>query len=171
MTERSTENVATAKVHIRWAIQRDMPAVLTIDAAGYRTPWTEEEFLALLRRRNTIGMVAEIGDVIIGFMVYELKKSEILVSRFAVHPDFRRCLVGTAMSRKLADKLNPQRRNRVVTAVSEVDISSQLFLRAAGWRACRVERDGFAEDIDAYLFELRTPASIATCPISGAKTF
>ena len=78
------------RVHIRWMIRRDMPEVLAIEHAGFEFPWCEEEFLRVLRQRNCIGMVAELGERVVGFMIYELHKSKLNILDFAVHPEFRR---------------------------------------------------------------------------------
>jgi ribosomal-protein-alanine N-acetyltransferase len=58
-------------------IRRDMPEVLAIEHASFEYPWCEEEFLRVLRQRNCIGMVAEQGERIVGFMVYELHRNKI----------------------------------------------------------------------------------------------
>src|SRR3954451_20269262 len=60
---------AQVRVHIRWMIRRDMPEVLAIEHAGFEYPWCEEECLRVLRQRNCIGMVAEYGERVVGFMI------------------------------------------------------------------------------------------------------
>ena len=78
---------AQTRVHIRWMIRRDMPEVLAIEHGSYEYPWCEEEFLRVLRQRNCIGMVAELGERIVGFMIYELHRNKIHVLDFATHPE------------------------------------------------------------------------------------
>src|SRR5262245_38588077 len=76
------------RVHIRWMIRRDMPEVLTTEQQSFEFAWSEEDFLRCLRQRNCIGMVAEQGEKVIGFMIYELHKSKLHIMNFAVHPHF-----------------------------------------------------------------------------------
>src|SRR5262245_49541922 len=71
------------RVHIRWMIRRDMPEVLQIEQDSFDYSWTEEDFLRCLRQRNCIGMVAEAGERVVGFMIYELHKSKLHVLNFA----------------------------------------------------------------------------------------
>ena len=97
---------AQTRVHIRWMIRRDMPEVLAIEHASFEYPWCEEEFLRVLRQRNCIGMVAEYGERIVGFMIYELHRNKIHVLDFATHPEFRRRGVGRQMIAKLVGKLS-----------------------------------------------------------------
>ena len=77
---------AQVRVHIRWMIRRDMPEVLAIEHASFDFPWCEEEFLRVLRQRNCIGMVAEVGEQVVGFMIYELHKNKLHVLDFATPP-------------------------------------------------------------------------------------
>ena len=91
---------AQTRVHIRWMIRRDMPEVLAIEHANFEYPWCEEEFLRVLRQRNCIGMVAEHGERIVGFMIYELHRNKIHVLDFSTHAEFCRRGVGRQMIAK-----------------------------------------------------------------------
>ena len=140
------------RVHIRWMIRRDMPEVLAIEHAGFDFPWSEEEFLRVLRQRNCIGMVAELGERVVGFMIYELHKSKLNILDFAVHPEFRRQGVATQMVEKLAGKLSSHRRTRIILHVRETNLPAQVFFRAQGFKASEVVREHFADTSeDAYL--------------------
>ncbi len=143
---------AQTRVHIRWMIRRDMPEVLAIEHASFEYPWCEEEFLRVLRQRNCIGMVAEYGERIVGFMIYELHRNKIHVLDFATHPEFRRSGVGRQMIVKLVGKLSAQRRNRIALYVRETNLAAQLFYRVNGFRAAEVVREHFLDTgEDAYL--------------------
>jgi ribosomal-protein-alanine N-acetyltransferase len=150
------------RVHIRWMIRRDMPEVLAIEHASHEFPWCEEEFLRVLRQRNCIGMVAEHGDRVVGFMIYELHKVKLHVLNFAVHPEYRRQGVGHQMVAKLVGKLSGHRRTRIVLHVRETNLPAQLFYRVEGFRASEVVR-GFYEDTgeDAYLMQYYYDESMA----------
>jgi ribosomal-protein-alanine N-acetyltransferase len=144
------------RVHIRWMIRRDMPEVLATEAESFEFPWTEEDFLRCLRQRNCIGMVAELGEKVIGFMIYELHKNKLHILNFAVHPDYRRSRVGAQMTAKLIGKLSSHRRTRITLEVRETNLVAQLFFRAQGFRAVRVMRNFFEDSgEDAYLLQYR----------------
>ena len=143
---------AQTRVHIRWMIRRDMPEVLAIEHASFEHPWSEEEFLRVLRQRNCIGMVAEHGEQIVGFMIYELHRNKIHILDFAAHPDFRRMSVGRQMISKLVGKLSTQRRNRIGLMIRETNLPAQLFFRALSFRASEVAREHFQDTgEDAYV--------------------
>jgi ribosomal-protein-alanine N-acetyltransferase len=148
------------QVHIRWMIRRDMAEVLEIENASFEFPWSEEDFIRCLRQRNCIGMVAERGDRVAGFMIYELHRSRLHVLNFAVASAFRRQGVGSQMIGKLVGKLSAQRRTRVTLEVRETNLAAQVFFRSQGFRAVSVLRDYYEDTTeDAYLMQYRYQAA------------
>ena len=144
------------RVHIRWMIRRDMPEVLQIEQDSFDYSWTEEDFLRCLRQRNCIGMVAEHGEKVVGFMIYELHKNKLHILNFAVSPHCRRMGVGNQMTAKLVSKLSSHRRTRITLEVRETNLAAQLFFRSQNFKAVRVLR-AFYEDSgeDAFLMQYR----------------
>jgi [ribosomal protein S18]-alanine N-acetyltransferase len=142
------------RVHIRWMIRRDMPEVLHTEQGAFEYAWTEEDFLRCLRQRNCIGMVAEQGEKVVGFMIYELHKSKLHILNFAVTGGYRRAGVGAQMVSKLISKLSSHRRTRITLEVRETNLSAQLFFRSQGFRAMRVLR-GYYEDSGEDAFQMQ----------------
>ncbi|TWT88495.1 ribosomal-protein-alanine N-acetyltransferase [Pseudobythopirellula maris] len=143
------------RVHIRWMIRRDMTEVLDIERLSFEFPWLEEDFIRSLRQRNCIGMVAEQGDRVVGFMIYELHKTRLHLLNFAVAPNVRRRAVGDQMIRKLVGKLSSQRRTKITLEVRETNLDAQLFFRQSGFVAVDVLRDYYDDSPeDAYLMQL-----------------
>jgi ribosomal-protein-alanine N-acetyltransferase len=137
-------------------IRRDMAEVLDIESECFEFPWCEEDFVRCLQQRNCIGMVAEQGDEVVGFMIYELDKNEIHVLNFAVAPGQQRRSVGTQMVEKLASKLSHQRRTRITLEVRETNLAAQLFFRNRKFQAISVERNFYDDTVeDAYVMEYR----------------
>jgi len=156
------------RVHIRWMIRRDMPEVLHIEQESFEFPWSEEDFLRCLQQRNCIGMVAEHQEHVVGFMIYELQKTQLHVLNFAVQKPYRRRSVGSQMMTKLVSKLSSQRRSQILLEVRETNLSAQLFFREQGFRATTVLR-AYYEDSpeDAYLMKYHfRPASVPVLPFN-----
>lgn len=135
-------------------IRRDMPEVLAIESAAVDFPWSEENFLDHLRQRNCIGMVAELGESIVGYMIYELHKHKLYVLNLAVHAEFRRQGVGSQMTDKLYGKLTSHRRRRVAIHLRESNLPAQLFFSSQQYRAVEVVREYF-RDTDEAAFLLQ----------------
>src|SRR5947208_3372161 len=144
------------RVHIRWMIRRDMPEVLQTEQESFEYAWTEEDFLRCLRQRNCIGMVAEQGEKVVGFMIYELHKSKLHILNFAVHPNCRRLGVGAQLVQKLISKLSTHRHTRITLEVRETNLVAQLFFQKQGFKAVRVLRS-YYEDTgeDAFLMQYK----------------
>jgi len=148
-------------VQIRWMIRRDMPEVLKIENESFEFNWTEEDFLACLRQRNCIGMVAEHEGRVVGFMIYELHKTKLHILNFAVAGPFRRLAVGSQMIEKLINKLSQQRRQEIVLEVRETNLAAQLFYHSQGFRAVQVLRSHYADSAeDAYVMQYRLDADV-----------
>ena len=143
-------------IHVRWMIRRDMTEVLSIEREAFEFPWSDEDFTRCLRQRNCIGMVAEIADSVVAFMIYELHRARLHMINFAVARSHRRLGIGRHMLQKLCGKLTPDRRSRVVLEVRETNLPAQLFFRSLGFRATSVLKDFYQDTTeDAYLMEYR----------------
>ena len=157
-TYRESELMVDAKVFIRWMIRRDMPEVLRIESESYVDCWAEEDFINALRCRNNIGMGIEVEDVVVGFFIYEIARTQLTVLNFAVRPDCQRRGIGTAGVNKLKSKLSKERRSKIVLQVRESNLSAQMFFRSQGFKATSLERNAYSDfygDEDAYRFEYR----------------
>jgi ribosomal-protein-alanine N-acetyltransferase len=135
-------------------IRRDMAEVLEVEQEAFEFPWSDEDFTRCMRQRNCIGMVAEMADSVVAFMIYELHRSRLHVLNFAVRRSHRRLGIGTQMMEKLTGKLTPERRSRIVLEVRERNLPAQLFFRSLGYRAISVLKDFYQDTTeDAYLMQ------------------
>lgn len=143
-------------VLVRYWERKHTPSVLAIENANFQFPWSEDDFVRCLKQRNCIGMVAEHGDKVVGFIVYELHRNRLHILNTAVHASCQRRGIATAMVRHLVGKLSPQRRNRIMLEIRETNLDAQLFFKAMGFRAISLLRD-FYEDTteDACLMQFR----------------
>ena len=159
------------RVHIRWMIRRDMPEVLAIEHAGFEFPWCEEEFLRVLRQRNCIGMVAELGERVVGFMIYELHKNKLVVLDLATNAEFARQGVGRQMVSKLVGKLSSHRRTKIVLHVRETNLNAQHFFHKQGFRALEVVREHYGDtNEDAYVMQYLLDHSVEEESLAGSRT-
>lgn len=148
------------RVQISWMIRRNMPEILHIEQQSFKNPWTEEDFLKCLRQRNHIGMVAEHGEKVISFMIYELHNAKLHILDFAVHPDNRDRGIGRQMVAKLIGKLSSHYWTRITLDIRETNTGGQLFFRKQGFLARKV-LPNYYEDTgeDAFLMEYRMPGT------------
>jgi [ribosomal protein S18]-alanine N-acetyltransferase len=163
----ATSEQERLQLHVRWMIRRDMAEVLEVEQEAFEFPWSDEDFTRCMRQRNCIGMVAEMADSVVAFMIYELHRSRLHVLNFAVRRSHRRLGIGTQMMEKLTGKLTPERRSRIVLEVRERNLPAQLFFRSLGYRAISVLKDFYQDTTeDAYLMQYAlTSAAIEELPV------
>lgn len=149
------------KVHVRWMIRRDMTSVIDIDGRANAAPWTENDFLGHLRKRNVIGMVAERGDRILGYVVYRLHRDSVEILRLSVDPEFIGKGIGAQVVGKLKGKLSENRRTTIHVEMRETNTGGLLFLRNQGFRAVGMTRgwyDDTGEDMIQMQYNIMTDA-------------
>ena len=149
------------RLRVRWMIRRDIPEVLAIERERFEFPWFEEDFSLCLRQRNCTGIVAEVGDRVVGFAVYELNRLQLRILNFAVSSEFRKQGVGRQMVNWLSDGPHCHRIKTIVLDVRETNLGGQLFFRSMGFRAIAVVVDYYndsAEDCYAMEYECRVNA-------------
>ena len=150
----ATTEADRLRIQLRWMIRRDMPEVLAIEQEAFEFPWSDEDFTRCLRQRNCIGRVAEVGDSVVAFMIYELHRTRLHVLNFAVRRSHRRLGIGTQMMGKLFAKLSVERRDRILLEVRERNLPAQVFFRSLGYRAITVLKDFYEDSTeDAYLMQ------------------
>lgn len=145
------------KVSIDWWKRCHMKQVLELErlAHGKRAE-SEEYFLELLREDTVIGCVALKAGEVVGFMIYELFKNRIDIIHFEVHPEWRRCSIGTQMFRNLIIKCQAKGRTAITWKVSDRNLIVQLFLRQIGAKCTKLIRNFFENTgDDALLFEYK----------------
>jgi len=139
-------------------IRRDMLEVLQIERAAFDYPWGVEDFVRSLHRRNCIGQVAEVEEQVVGFMLYELMRTRIILLNMAVRRDQQRRGVGGQLIEALKKKLSKERRSAIVLEVGERNLAGQLFFCQQGFVCDKILREPWpAEygDQDAYRFVFR----------------
>jgi len=141
------------KLLVRWMIRRDVPETMAINSLSFDNPWQDEAELVdnYLKRRNTIGMVAELDGRIVGYCVYSLYKQHIQIESMAVHPAYRELGLGRVLVERLFGKLSRQRRDRVCVDVRESDLPAQTFFRHLDFLAYNIRHGHFRDTgEDAY---------------------
>lgn len=141
---------------VRWAIRRDMTSMLAIESESFDDPWNEDNFIAQLRQRNSIALVAETkDDRVVGYVIYELMKNRIDIVNLAAGSEFRRAGVATRLVDALKQKLSPERRVRLSLEIRESNLVGQLFFKSCGFLANRIVKDHWDTGEDGYVMQYR----------------
>lgn len=142
-------------MNIRWALRRDISSIISIEQKQFDIPWAEEDFVSHLREKDTIGLVVEINDIIVGYVVYELKPQYYEILNLAVHPEYLRQTIGTQLIDKLKGKMSINSRKRIIMHLSDANLGGHLFLQKCGFTAT-VLRNYYSDyKTDGYKFTYR----------------
>lgn len=140
-------------MNVRWLIRSDMPQVLDIENSNSYIPWDDDQFINFLSQRNGIGLVVELDDRVVGYMLYELHSTNLYLVKFAAKVCDENEKILQAMFNQMRSKLSPDRRTKLRIDVLETDLSTQLFLKSQGFYATNVLQDYFPNGRDAYSME------------------
>ena len=135
---------------IRQAKDADMPSILTIEQDSFVEPRRQSEFDS---HQNSLGMVAEHDNQVVGFVVYEIRLGKIRVLDIAVADVFRRQSVGTHLIDALIAQLCPGKPRSIVFITAETNASAIAFVGKLGFRSTKVLRGHFNNQEDAIRFE------------------
>lgn len=132
--------------------RRHYADVIRISADSYDEPWTEDQLATLLKQRTIIGLVYEVNQQVVGYIIYELYKGSLTILNIAVDPRFRRKGIGTLLLNRLKEKLRVLGRQFLDIDSSETCLSAHLFLKYNGFKAVGINRQQYGDDCDGYTF-------------------
>jgi ribosomal-protein-alanine N-acetyltransferase len=108
----------------------DLPTVQIIDKLSFSSPWPINAFrIELLENKNGHCWVAEQAGRVIGLIVCWLVVDEIHIATIAVHPDFRRQGIGTALIATGLQNLIPRGAVSATLEVRAGNITAQEMYR------------------------------------------
>lgn len=122
-------------------VRTDLPEVIAIASQNSDPHWTEQELKTKVGMRNTIAIVAERNDMVVGMAVYELHPQRLHIINLVVSEKYRNQGIGRAIVEKLISKLSEEKRNRITLLLSECNLTAQQFFRAMGFRAVQIIRN------------------------------
>lgn len=175
----NASSITRPSLNLRRMTPRDLPHILHIAKNLSAGRLALKHFLKVFQSGDAAGWVAEKDGCVVGFLIYTVTaqptgpqneksagvpwrqggaKNVLTVTspcvnllNIVVGPEWRRQGIGRSMLEILNQGLW-RTANSVQILVPETNLPLQLFLRAVGYRAIRVVRDGF-ETEDAYLME------------------
>lgn len=139
----------------RWMLRRDIPQVLAIDEECFGDEaYGEEGLVSVLRRMNTIGLVAYTDNEIVGYCIYELHATHLHIVRMAVAEVMQGLGIGTLFLEVLRRKvILSGRRRRVTALVNERNETAVAFFAHNGYVGELVRNPYWDNDDDGIFFD------------------
>lgn len=114
--------------------------------------WTRDLFYAEFRNSFSITIVALSENEIAGFAVIWNIAGEIQLNNIAIHPDFRRRGIGTALISHLSGELDPYHPEKILIEVNENNHKARQFYKHLGFVETGI-RPRYYDDDSAILME------------------
>jgi ribosomal-protein-alanine N-acetyltransferase len=144
------------KLIIRDIQKDDIPAILKIEQVSFTTPWSEQDFLYEIYKKNVLSKVAVFWGNIIGYICVNHLAHESHILNLAVHPDFRRQGVATILMEEAIGELKKSRCAFMYLKVRVSNTGAQGFYELLGFKAEGIRKKYYVNpDEDALIMMLR----------------
>lgn len=132
------------KTDISWVTHGDLDRLADLSKAVFgKNGWKRSDFKDAITRNDWVGKIAELDGVLVGYVIYELKKYSYRIISIAVHPEHRRLGVGSSLIKSLLKQLK-EKRHKITVSIPEENLQAQVFFRdGPGFRAIKVEKSDY----------------------------
>lgn len=124
----------------------DLDAVMLIERAAFDPPQSEESIIRALRDVKTESLVLQRTSAVLGYVMFQRKKDNLLISRLAV--SYPLCGFGAMLVSDVQRRCITSGKKWVDALVDERDVRSQKFFSRVGFKAIDIV-NGHS---DQYLF-------------------
>lgn len=115
----------------------DLPALVDIETSSSENFWKADDVREIAREPDNLVVVVTKNRNIVGFVAYQLAEANIYILNLVVHPDHRRCGVGSLLLSKVKTSLN-KAHHWLEYDVREHNTTGHLFLKANDFKATQV---------------------------------
>jgi ribosomal-protein-alanine N-acetyltransferase len=119
---------------IRRGTQADAPALVAIERRAFGDPWSEASFREALTAAWSFGLVAELDDTVIGYLIAREAGGAGEILNLAVDPPRRRAGVARTLLDAGLAVLRRRGAEEIFLEVRESNIPAQALYLAAGFR-------------------------------------
>jgi ribosomal-protein-alanine N-acetyltransferase len=126
----------------------DIDEVLEIERASFSTPWSETSFFNEIRNPRSISKIARLGGRIAGYLCASGIIDEGHILTFAVHPDFRRLGIASALIRDILEQLKKGGCRFVFLEVRASNSEARKMYERFGFRELGVRKDYYLTPVE-----------------------
>jgi len=142
------------EICIREAKNEDLSNLDEIEKLSFDQPYSRSILAWLIFDPEVKVFVAEYKGMIVGYAAGITYNEEGHVISIAVHPNFRRKGIATALLAQLIEFLKKKSVKKIILEVSIDNLPALNFYRKMGFKISRKLRNYYGDSRDAYLMEL-----------------
>jgi len=124
----------------------DLDEVIVIERLSFRFPWSPGFFLQELQVPCARSILAEVGNRIVGYILFWLLPDAIDIHNIAVHLDYRRRGIGRALLAGVIHEARRQSLARVILEVRLSNVSAQSLYKALGFTTTGLRKGYYSDD-------------------------
>ncbi len=148
-------SAVAAPAVLREAVPADAPAVLDLEQVCFEEDgWSAGVVADALGSTGRHVVVAEVGDVVVGYAVLSVAGEVADLERVAVHPAHRRTGLATALLGRVRDRAREAGAERLLLEVSTANPGARAFYAAHGAVELDRRRRYYCDGSDALVLQL-----------------
>ncbi len=134
----------------------DLEEVLEIERSSFTTPWSETSFFNEIKNPRSISKVARVGGRIAGYLCASRIIDEGHILTFAVHPEFRRLGIASALIGDMLEYLKAEGCRFVFLEVRVSNSEARKIYAKFGFRELGVRKNYYLAPVeDAVVMALK----------------
>lgn len=114
--------------------EEDVASVVQIERMSFSTPWPETSFLKEIYKPRAIIKAAEVDEAVVGYISVEYVLDEAHILNLAVHPDYRRMGIATALVEYVIERLRERACRFLYLEVRASNRVARLLYEGFGFR-------------------------------------
>jgi [ribosomal protein S18]-alanine N-acetyltransferase len=111
-----------------------VPALVAIERRAFADPWTEASFREALAAAWSFGLVAELSDAVVGYLIAREAGGSGEILNLAVDPSSRRSGIARTLLEAGVAALRRRGAEEIFLEVRESNLAAQALYLAAGFR-------------------------------------
>ena len=140
---------------IQSANKSHLNEILDIEKIVFTKPWTREQLKNdLVLSTNSENWVYMEDQQVAGYILGCKVMDKFFLNNIAVHSDFQRRHIGSALIEHVKNRLQSQNIQRIYLEVSEKNKSTQQLYESMGFQKEGLRRDYYAKGEHAFLYHL-----------------
>lgn len=134
-------------VSFRAMTPADLDEVMLIERTSFPFPWSTRFFLQELKAQCARSLLAEIGDRIVGYVLFWLLPDDVVdIHNVAVHGNFRRRGIGRGLLEEVIAEARRRNSVRVTLEVRRSNIGAQRLYESVGFIKTGIRQGYYSDD-------------------------